>query len=134
MSREPPIGEPIRAAFSISCTQNNLSCRRACGSGPVSKTDSRGFDSLRRCCTSPIFGGSTRIIDIYTAEQIFPTFASAAIWCARRERRVRPNRYVRVVRPDPFTVEMGLLEPHLAVIQASSRHRGFDSLLHHVPL
>ncbi len=47
MAREPPIGKPIRAAFSFRVFGILLS---ACfGSGAVPKTAARGFDSFRRC-------------------------------------------------------------------------------------
>ena len=52
MSREPPIGKPNRAAFSIS---RAFFISASLGSAAVSKTVCRGFDSLRRCvCSSTI--------------------------------------------------------------------------------
>jgi hypothetical protein len=59
MSREPPIGKPIRAAFLFCVPENNYFPSASFGSAAVSKTVRRGFDTLRRCLTPPIsLGGA----------------------------------------------------------------------------
>jgi len=71
MSREPPIGKPIRAAFFISCARKQLFV------GELGKWNGlqnrfpgvRYLPPMLGAC--PVFPGLAWFFDIYTAEQTF---------------------------------------------------------------
>jgi hypothetical protein len=83
MSREPPIGKPTRAAFFISGIQNKSFLSASFGSAAVSKTVRRGFDTLRRCLTLPIYIGWRRPLTSTQRSRHFPMLVTVASHAAR---------------------------------------------------
>ena len=102
------------------------------GSGTVSKTDSRGFDTSRRCLALVPYSRGWR--GSLTSTQRSRHFSSlvSVVRSARRTRATGPTATLTPWRLDPTHGGDGAEEPQPAVNRTPLRgHRGFDSLLHH---